>query len=248
MEETAHRPWALPDRAWAMGMTWSDLLFAHWAVEPEAIRRSVPAGLEIDLFDGSAWIGLVPFRMECVRHRLAPAIPGLRAFPELNLRTYVTLGGKPGVYFWSLDATNRPAIETARALFGLNYFKARMRCDREADAVRYESERTDRRGPAARLSCRYWAHGDTLRPGPGSLESFLTERYCLYAERRGRVLRGEIHHKPWRLRRASWESDRCEMTRLAGVELEGEPDSLLMAEPLAVVAWTGQPATDGVGN
>lgn len=237
LSETAHRQWAVPDRPWAMGMKWRDLLFAHWAVDLSAIRASVPEGLEIDTFGGRAWVGLVPFRMVNVRHRLLPAIPGLRAFPELNLRTYVTIGGKPGVYFWSLDATNRPAIETARALFGLNYLRARMRCEREGEVVRYESVRADSRGPEARLACRYEGEGDVFAAEPGSLESFLTDRLCLYAERGSAIWRGEIHHKPWRLRRARWDVEVCEMFRLAGVALDREPDSLMTAEPLEVAGW-----------
>lgn len=236
------RPWATPDRPWSMGMTWLDLLFAHWAVEPGAIRASVPAELELDEFDGRAWVGVVPFRMARVRHRLAPALPGLSGFPELNLRTYVTVGGKPGVYFWSLDATNRIAIETARALFGLNYLTARMRCERSGAEVRYESERRDRRGPPARLSCSYRGEGEAFGSEPASLEAFLTERYCLYTVRGGRVWRGEIHHETWRLRRATWEARECDMARLAGVDLRGEPESLLAAEPLEVVAWTARRA------
>lgn len=221
-----------------MGMVWADLLFAHWRVDAEALRAHIPAGLELDTYDGDAWLGVVPFRMENVRHRLAPALPGLRAFPELNLRTYVTAGGeKPGVYFFSLDATNRAAIETARATFGLNYLKARMRCEREGDSVAYTSERTDRRGPSATLRCSYRGHGDVFCAEAGSLEDFLTSRYCLYAERKGRVRRGEIHHEAWRLRRASWECAACDMTRLVGMQLDREPDSLLVAERIDVVAW-----------
>ena len=223
-------------------MTWRDLLFAHWPVDPDALRPSVPEALELDTHGGAAWLGVVPFRMEGVRHRLAPPIPGLSAFPELNLRTYVSVGGKPGVYFYSLDATNRLAIETARAVFGLNYLKARISCRRAGDGIVYESERTDRRGPPATLRCRYRAEGEPFRAEPGSLEAFLTERYCLYAVRRGRVLRGEIQHAPWPLRRASWEAEVCDMFHLAGVGLEGPPASLLMADRLDVVAWTARPA------
>jgi len=244
LARASHRPWPAPTRPWALAMTWRDLLFAHWPVDPDALRPSLPEGLELDTRDGAAWLGVVPFRMEGVRHRLAPPVPGLSAFPELNLRTYVTVGGKPGVYFYSLDATSRPAIETARALFGLNYLKARMSCRRAGDEVIYESERTDRRGPPAGLRCRYRAEGEPFHADPGSLEAFLTERYCLYAVRAGRLLRGEIHHAPWPLRGASWEYETCDMSRLAGVELEGPPASVLMAARLAVVAWTARRASE----
>ncbi|MFT5424172.1 MAG: hypothetical protein ACI89L_001965 [Phycisphaerales bacterium] len=228
----------MPNRPWAMAMTWRDLLFAHWEVPVEQLRAAVPGGLPLDLYEGRAFIGVVPFRMAGTRARFTPPIPGLSDFPELNVRTYVNVNNKPGVYFFSLDATNRPAIETARATFGLNYLKAEMRCVREGDTVSYSSVRTDRRGPPAEFHARYTATGELFASKPGSLEHWLTERYALYtASKRGGVRMGEIHHRPWPLRPAVCEIETLDMTRLLGLELEGPPVSVLMADSITVPGW-----------
>src|SRR4051794_18976444 len=125
MAEQAHqRPWPVPQSPWVMAMQWLDLLFMHWPVPAKALRSYIPRNLEIDTYDGTAWIGVVPFRMAGVRPRMTPALPWLSAFPELNVRTYVTIGGKPGVWFFSLDAGNPVAVEGARSLFHLNYYNA----------------------------------------------------------------------------------------------------------------------------
>lgn len=116
LQSVSHRPWPLPSGPWIMAQTWNDLLFAHWPVPPEIIRNLVPSQLPLDLFDGQCWLGIVPFWMSGVRARGLPAIPGLSRFAELNVRTYVTLGEKPGVYFFSLDAANMPAVRL-RVLF-----------------------------------------------------------------------------------------------------------------------------------
>src|SRR5258706_3621107 len=127
--DTTHRPWALPRQPWIMAMQWHDLLFMHWPIPSARIRKYIPAALTIDTFDGVAWIGVVPFWMRGVRPRLVPALPRLSAFPELNVRTYVTAQGKPGVWFFSLDAANALAVAAARLTFHLPYFRARMRCN-----------------------------------------------------------------------------------------------------------------------
>ena len=140
LTETAHRPWPLPTGPWIMSQSWHDLLFAHWPIDASHLRPLIPAALEIDKFQGEAWIGVVPFRMSGVRLRATPALPTLSAFPELNVRTYVTHGGKPGVWFFSLDAANAIAVSVARAWFHLPYFNARM--------TLRKSQRLDRIQPA----------------------------------------------------------------------------------------------------
>jgi uncharacterized protein YqjF (DUF2071 family) len=220
-----------------MAMRWHDLLFAHWRVSVDALRPHVPEGLTIDVFDGSAWLAVVPFRMSGVRARCTPPLPGLGAFPELNLRTYVTRGGEPGVWFFSLDAAQPIAVRTARALFALPYFDARMSCRADGDTIDYSSERTHRGVPSAELRARYRPMGETFAAAAGSLEEFLVERYCLYAcDRRGVLRRGRIEHRPWALRRAFCELTHCAMTNLLGFDLRGEPASLLFAHELAVRA------------
>ena len=221
---------------WLLRMTWHDLLFAHWRVPVAALRSHVPEPLAIDELDGSAWIGVVPIRMSGIRARWLPPIPGTRAFVEMNVRTYVTHGARAGVWFFSLDATSRLAVRAARASWHLNYLDARMRCARNGDSVSYESSRNHRGAPRAEFRARYRPIGPAGESSAGSLEHFLTERYCLFSsDGRGRVWRGDIEHTPWRLAPAIAEFDRNTMTDALGVRLEGRPH-LRYAERIDVLA------------
>jgi uncharacterized protein len=237
-ERTEHRPWLLPSGPWIMAQSWHDLLFAHWAVDVAALRPLIPARLEIDLYDGRAWLGVVPFRMSGVRLRGTPAVPGLATFPELNVRTYVRVEGKPGVWFFSLDAANAIAVALARAWFHLPYFRARMECREVQGLVHYRSERTHRGALGAILEGRYRPAGAAFEPQPGTLEHFLTERYCLYsADSGGRVYRGEIHHLPWLLQRGDAHFTKNTMGEAAGVKLPTEGPLLHFAHRQDMVAW-----------
>jgi len=188
------------------------------------MRTLVPQELEVDCFDGQSWIGIVPFRMSGVRLRGTPSLPGLSAFPELNVRTYVRLERKPGVWFFSLDAGSRVAVEVARGWFHLPYFSAGMSARSHAAEITYRSRRTDRRGGAAQLEARYGPSGEPFQAQAGTLEHFLTERYCLYARRpAGGLLRAEIHHAPWLLEKASATFQQNTMTLGLGIELRDEP-------------------------
>jgi uncharacterized protein len=195
LAEAAHRPWPLPQAPWLMAQTWEDLLFAHWRVSAAELRRVVPSQLPIDTFDGTAWLGVTPFLVRGLRLRLTPPIPFLSRFPELNVRTYVTVGGKPGIYFLSLDAARWLAVIGARRTFRLPYFHARMPLRRRGGAVSYASRRTSSDGEPAGLQAHYRPYGEVFVAEPGSLEYFLTERYCLYTlDDRLLVHRAEIHH------------------------------------------------------
>jgi uncharacterized protein YqjF (DUF2071 family) len=241
LEQTAHRQWPVPDRAWLMAQTWSDLLFAHWRVDAEVLRDVVPASIPIDEFDGSAWIGVTPFRVEGFRLHHSPPIPVVQAFPEVNVRTYATIGDRPGIFFFSLDTASRFAVEGARRIYRVPYFHARQRIARTGGEVAFASERTQRDGPPAELDIRYRPEGDSFEPAPGTLEHFLTERYCLYTlDSGGRVLRGDIHHAPWRIAPAGADLARNTMGRQVGLELEGAPLAHL-AERRDVLFWTLQP-------
>ena len=231
------RPWPAPSGPWAMRMSWHDLCFLHWRVDPLQLQPLLPSGLTPDTHAGSAWLGIVPFRMTDVSPRGMPAIRGLADFGELNVRTYVTLGGRPGVWFFSLDATQPLAVRFARTVFHLAYLDARIEIARDGDTVAYDSARTDRRGGAAALTVRYRPHGPPVASEPGSLEHFLTERYCLYAAHRGRVYRQEIDHRPWPLQPADAEIERCTMTRPLGIELGSGAPLAHYASSLDVVAW-----------
>jgi uncharacterized protein YqjF (DUF2071 family) len=219
-------------------MSWHDLCFLHWRVDAAALAPLVPDGLELETFDGSAWIAVVPFHMTDVSPRGLPRFRRLADFAELNVRTYVTAGGKPGVWFFSLDATQPLAVRVARACFHLAYVDARIDTRRLGDVVHYTSERTHLGGGVAELDVRYRPTGPPAEAAAGTLEDFLTARYCLYAAtRRGQVLRQDIDHDPWPLQPAEAEIARCTMTRPLGIDLGDEPPLAHFAERLDVVAW-----------
>jgi uncharacterized protein YqjF (DUF2071 family) len=221
-----------------MAMRWHDLLFMHWPVSPAVLRPHIPRGLELETFDGVAWLGVVPFRMTGVRPRHLPGLPWASAFPELNVRTYVTAGGKPGVWFFSLDAANPLAVRGARWAFHLPYYDARMDVRWVDGEERYASRRTHRGAPPAEFVARYRPVGAVVAARKGSLDQWLTERYCLYgADRRGRLWRGEIHHARWPLQPAEAQIERNTMAAPLGLTLAPTPALLHFAKFLEVVAW-----------
>jgi len=222
----------------ALFMRWVDLAFLHWRVDAEALRPLIPAALEIDTFDGSAWIAVTPFRMTDVHPVALPPIPTMRDFPELNVRTYVRHGAHAGVWFFSLDAASHLAVLGARAITGLPYFHASMLQRRIRDDVHYESVRTGsgHRFASADLRVRYGPTGDVFRSAVGSLEHFLTERYCLFSQRMGRLLRVDIEHEPWPLQRASADVERNTMAQAAGIRLPADVPHVLFAGSLDVWA------------
>jgi hypothetical protein len=221
-----------------MGMRWHDLLFMHWPVPVAALRELIPPGLEIDTFEGEAWIGVVPFRMSGVRPRFVPSLPGISAFPELNVRTYVRTGGRPGVWFFSLDAASRLAVRAARVSFHLPYFDAAMSVEARDDSIHYASTRTHRNAPPASLRMRYKPTGNPYASTPGRLDDFLTNRLCLYAaDAKGRISRGDIAHAPWPLQAAEAEIEAIAMTGQIGVKLPQNPPILHFAKCLDVLAW-----------
>jgi uncharacterized protein len=239
LTEKSHRPWGLPEQPWVLAMHWHDLLFMHWPVPCDALRAFIPPSLAIDTFDGTAWVGVVPFRMTGVRPRILPSLPWLSAFPELNVRTYVTTAGKPGVWFVSLDAANLLAVRIARLVAHLPYYDARMSSQRSGDAVHYTSVRTHRGAPAAAFRGEFQPIGPVYHASPGTLDHWLTERYCLYTtDRSGQVWRGDIHHRRWPLQPAEAEVEVNTMTHQIGLTLPDVPPLLHFARHLAVVAWT----------
>jgi len=238
LDATAHRPWPMPDSPWIMTQSWHELLFAHWPVEPQVLRQVVPSVFPLDLHHGNGWLGIVAFHMTNVAPRGIPTLPWLSAFPELNVRTYVTMEGKPGVWFLSLDAANPLAVRAARRVFHLPYFSATMTVESADGVVRYNSRRTDRHGPSARFVGRYRPTAAARAPTPGTLDHFLTERYCLYTlNRRGEPLRLEIHHPPWPLQPAELILDTNTMAAAARVPLPMVEPLLHFAGRQDIVAW-----------
>jgi len=234
LEATDHRPWPLPEASWVMGQTWEELLFAHWRAPAGALRLRLPEGLELHLFEDEAWIGITPFRVTGLRARGLPPLPLISSFLEVNTRTYVTAGGKPGIWFFSLDAESELAVEAARRGYKLPYFRAEMRAEWRDGRLEYESRR--RRGERAALRVRYRPIGDVLEADPSSLAHFLTERYCLYTEDAGRLKRAEIHHAPWPLQPAEAEIEENTMPP-SGIEVPDEAPLLHYSARQDVVIW-----------
>ncbi len=227
-----------------MTQRWHDLLFAHWPIDPEHMRSVLPAPLRpfLDTYDNKAWVGIVPFWMSHVRFRWMPPLPGLSTFPECNVRTYVNIHGKPGVYFFSLDAASLLAVYGAR-MFNLMYYLARMKVehrveDRAEGGIHYSDRRVSKQMPGA-LQLRYGpAEAEAKPPHPGTLEHFVTERYCLYVPHaNGSITRGNIHHPPWLLQ-AGWAD--FEVNTIAdahGIRLPEKAPLLHFSQRQDVLIW-----------
>ena len=222
LEETGHRPWPLPRGPWLQGQTWCDLLFAHWRVPPDSLRRVMPRTVPLQLYDDdSAWLGITPFRVTGLLLHGTPPLPWVSLFAELNVRTYVEVGGKPGIYFLSLDAARRAAVIAARRTYRLPYFHARMRARRAGARIDYVSERIDSSGPPARFQGSYAPAGPAT---DDPLARWLAERYCAYTlDKHLRPRRVDIHPPPWPLQPADGELDAQGMADQVGIELEGDP-------------------------
>jgi uncharacterized protein len=250
-----------------MTQTWLELLFAHWTVPVEQIRSLIPSALELDLHEGMAYVGVVPFCMSNVRLRGTPAVAGLSEFLELNVRTYVTASGVAGVYFFSLDASNPIAVRVARAWYQLPYYDASMSLnfdagngqgaipiprkgtrtrtrDDDSQWVHYSSQRLDSQNNDVGFSGSYRPVAKIELAKKGSLEAFLTERYCLYVlNKQGTLCRGEIHHKPWPLQLAEARIESNTMGKPYGFDLSGANPLLHYSSRLETIEWPIQPVT-----
>ncbi len=216
-----------------MGQTWDDLLFAHWSVPEEALREHVPRGLELDRHAGRTWLGITPFRVTGLRLRGTLPLPRVSSFLELNVRTYVTRDGKPGIWFFSLDASSRLAVDAARLTYRLPYFRARIDAERRGEWIDYSCSRAGRSGRV--FSARYRPSGQVFEAEAGSIESFITDRYCLYTtDLAGALYSAEIHHEPWPLQPAEAE---IELNTIAPVALPDEQPLLHFSARQDVVLW-----------
>jgi uncharacterized protein len=239
--DTSKRPWPLPDHPWVMGQTWQDLLFAHWRVDEALLREQVPAQIPLDTWDGDAWIGVTPFVVTGCRPRLSLPIPGAARFPEINVRTYATIDGKPGIWFFSLDAASRLAVEAARRVYRIPYFPAKMAARRDGERIRYAHRRTQADAPPAAFTAEYGPTGPVRPAEPGSWEEWACERYCLYTlDDDRRVLRADIHHPPWPLQEAEASIAVNRMGDELGLELSDDP-VLHYSRRQDVVFWLPYP-------
>jgi len=219
----------------ALSMRWEDLLFAHWGVEPGTVDDALPDGFDVDTHGGSAYLGVVPFVMRSIRPRGMPRCLGLD-FAELNLRTYVRVDGDPGVYFFSLDADDALGVAGARLAYDLPYYRAETDVEMGNAEVRFRSSRTHNGAPPAEFDATYRPEGDVFVADEGSLAEFLTERYAFFVPSGSGVVRGEVSHRPWRLRDATVEVRENTLFEANGFGApEGDPH-LMYGEGLDVTA------------
>jgi uncharacterized protein YqjF (DUF2071 family) len=222
-----------------MGQTWDDLLFAHYRVSAARLRELVPEGLEVQEHSGSGWLGVTPFAITGLRARGMLPLPLVSSFLELNVRTYVTRDEKPGIWFFSLDASSRLAVEAARLLYRLPYFPAHITLARRSGKLKFDCHRPG----GKEFSAAYRSTAPVAKAESGSLEHFLTERYCLYAEHEGDLFRAEIHHRPWPLQAAEADVGVNTMPPF-GLELEGGP-LLHYSARQDVVIWALESVAQG---
>jgi len=232
-EEFRRRPEGRP----VMYQNWSKLLFLHWRMDPAEIQATLPEGLTVDTFEGDAWLGLVPFFMKGIRPRGLPSVPGISNFLEMNVRTYVfDSAGRPGVWFYSLDANQSLAVAIAQRFFHLPYFRADMSAQQEKGVIHYSCQR--RGEPSEAESNFVWRAGNSLpAPEQGSLEYFLVERYLLFShrERDGQLFCGRVHHSPYALLEALIEEYTDGATSLAGFNIgDRRPDHAVYSSNLDV--------------
>jgi uncharacterized protein YqjF (DUF2071 family) len=218
-----------------LGQTWEDLLFAHWRAPVSSLRAVVPPALDVDVFEGDAWLGVTPFLLTGLRVRGAPPVPFLSSFSELNVRTYVKTGGKPGIFFLSLDTSSALAVAGARRAYKLPYYRARMSMDRAGRRTRFESARTNGGLPRT-FRAEYRPRAAAFEPRPGTLEYFLTERYCLYTVEGRHLYRAEIHHRPWSISPADVLIDENTMVP-ATITLADDAPLAHVAEPQDTLIW-----------
>jgi uncharacterized protein YqjF (DUF2071 family) len=232
MRETDHRPWPLPSGRWLVAQTWEDVVFVHWRADPDAVQALLPDGLEVDTYDGSAWVCANAFRVESVRLHGTLPVPWVSSFPQLNVRTYVTAGKRPGLWFFSLDTPSALAAESARLVYRLPWHTCRLEVVERAGRLDVTAARAAGRAFTARLSPR----GSPDPAEPGTFEHFALERYCLYGRDGGRLQRAELHHRPWQVQPALGAVD---LNTMGPPELEQgtEPPVLHVARLQDVLAW-----------
>lgn len=239
--QTDHRPWPLPSQRPLLSQRWLNLLFIHWQVNETQLRAKIPEPLEIDRYDDKAWIAVVPFDMKGVTFNGLPAVRALSDFPEINVRTYVTYQGKPGVWFFSLDVPKQFAVWAARTFFHLPYRHAKVEVIEEAQAIHYKHKM-----PNASFEATYQPQSKKSFK-VDTFEHWATERYCLYCQnKRGHLYRTEVHHPKWPLQYAILSIQ--ENTLLKGWKLGAQHPSVLFSKHLDVVAYAPQKVFEASNN
>jgi len=233
--EGEHLPFPMPKRPFAISQQWRDLTFMHWKVDPKRLQPHLPEGLEIDLFEGEAYVGVIPFIMKNVRPRRLPTVPGISTFAEFNVRTYVVKNGQAGVFFLTLDAKSLITCIHAPRAYGLAYRYAKAKVKRNGDALQWQSRRSS---DGAELRGTSKAKGPMQSAKAGSLEHFLFERYCLYTEYNGCLRRAYVYHQPWRFQEGDMtlEANSLLASYDLGLDVHA-PDLVHISKGLPVKTW-----------
>jgi uncharacterized protein YqjF (DUF2071 family) len=219
-----------------MYQSWGKLLFIHWEMPPHVLHGAIPPGLALDTFEGKAWLSLTPFTIWGTRLIGTPPFPWLSSFHEINVRTYVHVGGVPGVWFFSLDASSRLAVKAARTFYHLPYYKADMTLDQTQELINYHSTRSNDLGRVFFEAT--WSTGKTFSAAqPGSVEFFLVERYCLYSLKDGILYRSRIHHEPWCLGSAELLRYKSTMVESASLPTPTSTPLVYSTAPVHVGIW-----------
>jgi uncharacterized protein len=215
-----HRLWPLPRLPWVMKQTWENVLFVHYPVKIETLRKLVPEKLPLDTFNDCGWVVIVAVHISNIRLRGLPPIPGTTNFSQVNVRTYVTLDGKPGVYFFSLDAHNWLAVKAAKVVGNLPYKYAEVAIDSSDSNIHCECRRkTDIH---ANWVGDFKPIAEPIHPVKESFDEWMAERYCLYTfNKKGKTLRSDILHRPWLLQEV--QAEIYENTLLSSLNIQ--PDS-----------------------
>ncbi len=226
----------MPAGAWRWRQSWNDLLFVHYTVPSRYLRPLVPAPLKLQDEGGKSWVGIVPFKMEGVMMRPLPDLPGISQFLELNVRIYVEYEGKPGVWFLSLDANSSLAVWFAKTFFYLPYKRAEIQFNKVNKQTYFKSNRKEN-GDSSSFQVHYQKEKQVYWAKPGSLEHFLTERYCLYCQSQGELYRVEVHHVAWPLQAAKGQIEQNSLLDQFKIETTDDPPLLMYSKGVDVVAW-----------
>jgi len=230
-QSVSHRQWPLPTRSWSYYQEWNEALFLHWKVPAELLRPFIPKGLELDTFNGEAWISLVAFTMEKIRPKNLPAFAPVSDFHEINVRTYVIRNNKPGVYFLNIEAQKLVSAKLSKLLSGLPYQKAAMK---RAPFKETHSYTSDLKKKGFRFKAVYTVSDQAVAKTDTDL--WLTERYCLYLDKGPKIYRYEIHHLPWELQQVELEEIQTNY-HLGKIDLNRQPDLVHYSPGVEVIAW-----------
>jgi uncharacterized protein YqjF (DUF2071 family) len=238
LKQTAHRPWPLPEGPWIQKHTWANILFAHWPVPAAVLRPLVPARLELETWEGKAWVGITPFCITGARLRGVPPVPFLSTFPEVDVRTYVRFEGTPAVFYFSMNAPNPVVAAAARLVYHMPYVEAEVESEVQGERIWLRSYRADAETQRAEWEATYWPTSEPFTAEPGTRESFLIERWALFTvDGEGHVYRTDIHRQPWPVQTAAAEIRKCTLAEADGIPLPEERPLLHYSRGVDVLIW-----------